>query len=457
MAATPPATWRLSREKRMRNKPRDETLNKPLNTKVAIVSGQITAADSGLAAASISVPFVRPALPAWETMEPAFAEILTSGRLTKGPCVERLEQAVAARLGVRHAVAVSSCTIGLLLVYKGLDLSAGNCRSRRGPSERCGVGAMEPLSRFGAVRSVARVEPLGEVILPSFTFLAGPAAIVWNNLRPVFVDVDSHTTNVTSQAVAAAITPRTVAISACHNFGNPCDIAALSALAAEHGLPLVIDAAHGFGASMHGRPVGAGATAQVFSLSPTKLLVAGEGGIVATDCDCLAHFVRMGREYGNDGSYDALFAGVNGRMPELSAAVALASLEMLDDVAAARRRIAARYRSELEQLPGIGFVESASGGASSYKDFSITIDPTRFGMTRDAVRRALAARGIETRTYYDPPCHRQTAFEHFHDRARQLKATEMLSARSLSLPIGAHVDEAVVDEVCDAVATAKNL
>ena len=114
-------------------------------------------------------------------------------------------------------------------------------------------------------------------------------------------------------------------------------------------------------------------------------------------------------------------------------------------------------RSELEQLPGIGFVESASGGASSYKDFSITIDPTRFGMTRDAVRRALAARGIETRTYYDPPCHRQTAFEHFHDRARQLKATEMLSARSLSLPIGAHVDEAVVDEVCDAVATAKNL
>jgi dTDP-4-amino-4,6-dideoxygalactose transaminase len=101
-------------------------------------------------------------------------------------------------------------------------------------------------------------------------------------------------------------------------------------------------------------------------------------------------------------------------------------------------------------------VESAAGSQSSYKDFSITIDPARFGMTRDSVRRALADRGIETRTYYDPPCHRQTAFEHFHDRTRLLPGTDLLSARSLSLPMGAHVDEAVVEEVCDAVATAKH-
>jgi dTDP-4-amino-4,6-dideoxygalactose transaminase len=408
------------------------------------------------AAVGIRVPFVRPALPSWESIGPAAAEIIASGRLTKGPFVDRLEQAIAARLGVRHAVAVSSCTIGLMLVYKGLDLSAGSCRNRRGAGSPCAVGSMEALSRFGTVRSGARSEPLGEVIIPSFTFLAGPAAIVWNNLRPVFIDVDPRTTNVTPQAVAAAITPRTVAISACHNFGNPCDVAALAAVAAEHGLPFIVDAAHGFGASLHGRPVGAGATAQVFSLSPTKLLVAGEGGVVATDCDCLAHFVRLGREYGNDGSYDALFAGVNGRMPELSAAVALSSLAMLDDVASRRRQIAARYRRELEQLPGIGFVDSPAGSLSSHKDFSITIDPARFGMTRDSVRRALAVRGIETRTYYDPPCHRQTAFEHFHDRTRSLPGTDTLSARSLSLPIGAHVDEAVVDDICEAVATAKN-
>jgi dTDP-4-amino-4,6-dideoxygalactose transaminase len=106
-------------------------------------------------------------------------------------------------------------------------------------------------------------------------------------------------------------------------------------------------------------------------------------------------------------------------------------------------------------LPGIGFVEVASGAVSSHKDFSITVDPTRFGMTRDALRRTLAARGIETRAYYDPPCHRQTAFEHFHDRTRPLPATDMLASRSIALPIGGHVDGAVVAEVCETIATAK--
>jgi dTDP-4-amino-4,6-dideoxygalactose transaminase len=403
----------------------------------------------------IRVPFVRPALPSAESLQPAFDEIIRSGRLTKGPYCERFEQAIAKRLGVRHAVAVSSCTVGLMLVYRALDLSAGSCRSRRSAIDACPLATMEPLSRFGVVRTGTRSEPLGEVVMPSFTFLAAAAAIVWNNLRPVFVEVDPQTTNVTPQAIRAAITPRTVAIAACHNFGNPCDIPALEAVANEHGLPLVIDAAHGFGASVHGKPVGAGATVQVFSLSPTKLLVAGEGGVVATNCDCVAHFVRLGREYGNDGSYDALFPGVNGRMPELSAATALASLEILDDVSERRNQLATVYRKELGELPGIGFVATMPGARSSHKDFSITIDPTRFGMTRDALRRALAAKGIETRAYYDPPCHRQTAYEHFHDRMRPLPATDMLSARSLALPIGAHVDETVVREVCDVIANAK--
>jgi dTDP-4-amino-4,6-dideoxygalactose transaminase len=119
--------------------------------------------------------------------------------------------------------------------------------------------------------------------------------------------------------------------------------------------------------------------------------------------------------------------------------------------------LAALYRKELGELPGIGFVEAMPGARSSHKDFSITIDPTKFGMTRDALRRALAAKGIETRAYYDPPCHRQTAYEHFYDRMRPLPVTDMLSARSLALPIGAQVDEAIVGEVCDVIANAKQV
>jgi dTDP-4-amino-4,6-dideoxygalactose transaminase len=142
-------------------------------------------------------------------------------------------------------------------------------------------------------------------------------------------------------------------------------------------------------------------------------------------------------------------------MPELSAALALASLEMLDTVAERRNDLAAVYRRELSQMPGIGFVEVAAGHSSSQKDFSITVDPTRFGMSRDALRRSLAETGIETRAYYDPPCHRQTAFEHFHDRMRPLPVTDMLAARSLALPIGGHMTEDLVVEVCEAIASAK--
>lgn len=379
-----------------------------------------------LPAGGMRVPFVRPALPDASALLPAYAEILASRQLTKGPYLERFERAIAERLGVKHAVAVSSCTVGLMLVYKVLDLAPPN-------------GAAGP----------------GEVIMPSFTFLAAPAAPVWNNLRPVFVEVDPQTTNVVPEIVAAAITPQTVAISACHNFGNPCDIKPLEAIAAKHGLALVIDAAHGFGASLHGKPVGKGATAQVFSLSPTKLLVAGEGGIVATDSDELARGLRIAREYGNDGSYDAVFPGVNGRMPELSAATALAGLAMLDDVAARRREIAAAYRRGLAGLEGIGCMEEAPGSMPSYKDFSITVDPEKFGCSRDRVRGSLAARGIETRAYYDPPCHRQRAFARFHDPRRPLPMTDMLSSRSLSLPIGEHVDESIVAEVCEVIGHAR--
>ena len=389
----------------------------------------------------VRVPFVRPALPEVEELQPHLEAICRSGRLTKGPYLERLESAAAAHLGVRHAIGVSSCTTGLMLVYQALaELGRAGCVIES--PEHCSAAILPSRNR----------ESGGEVVMPSFTFLAGPAAVVWNGLRPVFVDVDPASTNVRLNAVSAAITQRTVAISACHNFGNPCDVAGLREVAMRHGLPLVIDAAHGFGALQGGKPVGGGATAQVFSLSPTKLLVAGEGGIVATDCDCLATLIRVGREYGNDGSYDAQFSGCNGRMPEMCAATAWLGLGRLDEVAAHRRRVAGAYEASLGGIDGIGFVTVGPGDVSSYKDFSITVDPDRFGASRDDLRRALAVRGIETRMYYDPPCHRQMAFRRFHDGRGDLPVTDSLSARSLSLPIGPHVDSAVIDEVCGVIA-----
>ncbi|MDD5371634.1 MAG: DegT/DnrJ/EryC1/StrS family aminotransferase, partial [Anaerolineaceae bacterium] len=264
------------------------------------------------------VPIVRPVLPTMQRVLGGIEEIYASGMVTKGHYLVQFEDAVKQHLGVKHAIGVSSCTSGLMLTYRGLGLT-------------------------------------GEVVVPSFTFMATVSALVWAGLRPVYADVNAGTTNLDPKSAEAAITPRTSAIVAVHNFGNPAEIDALLDVARRHGLMLIFDAAHGFGARYQGQPVGAQADAQVYSLSPTKLLITGEGGIVATNHDDLAANIRMGREYGNDGNYDSAFAGLNARMPELNALMGLGSLEMLEAAACTRNETAALYQEVLGSLPGIAF------------------------------------------------------------------------------------------------------
>lgn len=359
---------------------------------------------------------VKPALPSPQEMQAGMEDIISSGMVTKGKYLRAFEDAVAEHLQVKHAVAVSSCTTGLMLTYQGLGLT-------------------------------------GDVVVPSFTFMATVSALVWAGLRPVFADVDFGTTNLDPAAAEAAITPNTSAIVAVHNFGNPAEVDALQEVATRHNLKLIFDAAHGFGAQYQGQPVGPHGDANSYSLSPTKLLIAGEGGIVATNSDELAETVRIGREYGNSGNYDSAFAGINARMPEFNALLGFQSLQRLEDAARRRNEIVALYQRELGQLPGIEFQAVRAGNRNSYKDFSITIDGAAFGLTRDEVQQALTAENIDTRTYYDPPVHRHTAYQHFAAPELSLPNTERLAAQSLSLPVWSKMDEEIVLQICDAFRT----
>jgi dTDP-4-amino-4,6-dideoxygalactose transaminase len=360
------------------------------------------------------IHIVKPVLPDMSQMAPGIEEILQSGMVTKGRHLRAFEEAVAEHLNVKHAVAVSSCTTGLMLTYQGLGLT-------------------------------------GDVVVPSFTFMATVSALVWNGLRPIFADVDFGTTNLDPEAAEAAITPDTTAIVAVHNFGNPAEIGALQEIANRHHLKLIFDAAHGFGALYQGVPVGPHGDAHIYSLSPTKLLITGEGGIVATNHDDLADAVRLGREYGNNGNYDSAFAGMNARMPEINALIGLQSLGMLEQAATHRNNSVDIYQEQLGQIPGVAFQEVRSGNRNAYKDFSITIDPEKFGLSRDELALALAAENIDTRKYYEPPVHRQTAYEHFAYPSSGLKNTELLAERSLSLPVWSHISEETVMEICRAV------
>jgi dTDP-4-amino-4,6-dideoxygalactose transaminase len=263
-------------------------------------------------------------------------------------------------------------------------------------------------------------------------------ALRWCHLKPVFVDCEPDTLTVDVEAVRAALTPRTVGVMAVSLFGNPPDWPALEALCAAKGLALFSDSAHGLGTLLHDKPLGGWGSFEVFSLSPTKLLPAAEGGLVATREERVATWVRSGRDYGNPGSYDCEFAGLNARMSEFHALLGLAGVENLDSYAAHRNRVAEVYHAELGGLPGIRFQKIREGVRSSYKDFPILVDPEAFGIDRDHLGRALQAEGIPTRAYFFPAGHEQTAYADLPQV--HLPHTERLSRQVLCLPIASHMD-----------------
>jgi dTDP-4-amino-4,6-dideoxygalactose transaminase len=239
------------------------------------------------------------------------------------------------------------------------------------------------------------------------------------------------------------------ALLATHVFGAPCNPWAVERFGRERGIPVVFDAAHAFGATTRRRPIGSFGDVEVFSMTPTKVLVAGEGGLVATNDTNLAAQLRIGRNYGNPGDYDTQFAGLNARMSEFHAASALESLEMLDETLGRRREVAALYLSLLREIPGIETQQVAITDESTYKDFTISVDPEEFGLTRSQLARALRVEGVETRKYFDPPLHRQTAYR--NEDIPDLPVTNLVASRVLSLPIYPDLNDDTVTRVAEIV------
>jgi dTDP-4-amino-4,6-dideoxygalactose transaminase len=360
------------------------------------------------------VPLVRPRADDEAGILSRISESLRSGSFTNGSLVRELEHRAQDYTGTRHCVAVSSCTVGLMLVLRA-------CQSH------------------------------GEVIMPSFTFSATAHAAMWNDMQPVFADVDPSTLTLSVGSVARALHTRTAAILATHLYGTPADVDELEALAASHGVKLIFDAAHAFGSRHRDRPIGSFGDAEVFSLSPTKVLVGGEGGIIATNDDLLAERCRMGRDYGHPGDYDCRFVGLNGRMSEFHAAIALDSLDGLDDRVAERNDLAGEYRRILRGVAGVGFPSIRPGDRSTFKDLTIRVQAGAFGMDADDLGRALKAEGVETKRYYSPPVHRMSAYRGTAGHQR-LPHTDTASREVLTLPLWSEMGVGVIAGIGDAIA-----
>lgn len=344
-------------------------------------------------------------------------QVLRTPRLSGGPMLRRFEAAVAAFVGARHAVAVSSGTAGLHLAMVAAGLGPGD-----------------------------------EVITTPFSFVASANCILYVGATPVFADVDPVTLNLDRDRVQDAITSRTRALLPVHVFGQPCAMDLLMLLAGAHDLAVVEDACEALGAAFQGRPVGTFGACGVYAFYPNKQVTTGEGGVLVTDDDDWAALFRSLRNQGRDDSgvwLRHVRLGYNYRLPELSAALGVAQMERVDRLLARRRRVARWYADRLAALDSLALPRAARGVTRlSWFVYVVRLAPQ---LDRDEIMAALAERGIPTRPYFTP-IHLQPYYrQRFGFREGDFPVAERVARSTLALPFSGRMSEAQVDVVCRAL------
>ena len=324
-----------------------------------------------------------------------------------GPYVKEFEQRIADLTGVRHCIAICNATVALEIAIRAL-----------------GMG--------------------GEVIVPSFTFIATAHALQWQEITPVFADIDPKTHCIDPKSVERMITPRTSGIIGVHVWGRPCEVDALARIARKHGLRLLFDAAHAFGCSHHGAMIGNFGDAEVFSFHATKFMNTFEGGAVLTNNDELNSKIRLMKNFGFAGYDNVIYLGTNGKMSEVSAAMGLTGLESLDEFVAVNKRNYEAYQCGLDGAAGVQLMSYDKCEKCNYQYIVAEIDPQQTGLARDRLVEVLHAENVLARRYFYPGCHGMEPYRSYFPHAGLLLPnTQRAASRVLVLPtgIGVNVDE----------------
>jgi perosamine synthetase len=336
------------------------------------------------------IPVARPDIDSEEIA--AVTDVLLSGMLAGGRRVAELEERFAAFIGTKHAIAVSNGTVALMCLFEGLGLGPGD-----------------------------------EVITVGHTFNATASSILYSGASPVFVDIERDTYVIDASRIEAAITPRTRAICPVHLFGLPAEMDTIVAIAQRHGLAIVEDACQAHGAEFRGRRVGSfGHSA--FSLYGTKNMTTGEGGLITTDNDRLADWIRLYRNQGMRERYRHEALGYNFRLTDIAAAIGLCQLDKLERNTVRRQAIAARYDAAFADLP-IRTPVVPTGRTHVFHQYTIAVEDDRDGIVAD-----LNAAGVSAGVYYPIPVHRQPYIVDRGIRA-DLPVTDQAAANTLSLPM----------------------
>ena len=329
-----------------------------------------------------------------------------------GPFVCEFERRISEMVGVKHCVVMCNATVALEIVTRALGLK-------------------------------------GEVIVPSFTFVATAHALQWQKITPVFVDIDPETHTIDPTKVERMITPRTTGILGVHLWGRGCDVEALAAIARRRNLRLLFDAAHAFGCTHNGRMIGSFGDAEVFSFHATMFLNSFEGGAVVTNDDELARKIRLMKNFGFRAYDDVGYIGINGKMTEASAAMGLTSLESMDEFIAVNHANYLRYREQLSGIPGLSVVGYDEREKVSYQYVITEVDGAEAGLSRDQLMAVLHAEHVLARRYFYPGVHRMEPYRSYFPNAEVLLPnTCRVGARVLSLPTGTAVNQEIIDRVC---------
>jgi perosamine synthetase len=370
------------------------------------------------------VPFFRPDLPRFEDVADRLRSAFEAGSgHDPDTYVEQFEQAVSAYLGT-YVVSVSSATLGLLFTLQAFGLKPGQ-----------------------------------RVIVPSFTSMATAQAIRYAGGAPTFAEIgDDLTLSPADLEMLLARHDDVAAVVPVHMHGLPCQVDEIQQVvdtAARRGrraISVIYDAAHAFGSASNGRAIGSFGNAEVFSLSSSKVLVSGEGGLVSGRHVGLAQRLRKMRNNGIDTGYRAYWPGLSSRMSELHAIVGLANLARLPERMAERQQKAHAYGSLVEQETSFRVAAWPTTTIHAFKDFTVLAPPELNGR-RDRVVEILAERGVEARACYYPPIHQQPHFRGYVDRP--LPRTEDLSRRVIALPFFTSMTASDMEYVVTALSRAE--
>lgn len=351
-----------------------------------------------------------------ESLLARFNDILERRWLTNGgPYVQEFERRVAEAVGVKHCIATCNGTMALEIAIRAAGLT-------------------------------------GEVIVPSMTFIATAHALQWQQITPIFCDVDPQTHNIDPRAVEGLITSRTTGIIGVHLWGRPCDVEGLTEVARRHNLKLLFDAAHAFGCSYKGCMIGRFGDAEVFSFHATKFVNTLEGGAIVTNDDDIAVKSRLMKNFGFAGYDKVVSIGTNGKMSEISAAMGLTSLESMNEFISANQRNYKHYKREMAGLPGIQFIAYDESERCNYQFVVAEVDEAVARFTRDQLLEVMHAENILVRRYFYPGCHQMEPYcSCFPQAGLALPLTEGLVTRVLSLPTGTSVGEEEISVIASII------